>query len=475
MSLDRPPKGRCRGNWVPWVAIGLTWMVTGAVAVLGARSLGARVREQIVRRDGAVLLAMARAQASLPMDDPDALLAGEPFAMFVSIGRFEGIVAARMFDSNGVFLASVPDHVRERAVGDSEMAEVRAGRPVSRFRPAMTVDELFHESEPETVTAGARAFPAVDVLVPLPGPGGQGLAGVAEFILEGASVQQEFERLDHRLWRDVGVVLVLALGATGAVLGWAFGQVERSRRLLSSRTEDLLRANRDLARSARVAALGAVTAHLVHGLRNPVSGLHSFVSAGPEAGGGDNGAWEEAMEATRRMQATIGQVVRVLRDHESGLDYDARLEEVAEAVLARVRPAAEARGVSLEKVCVGTAVVDSRSAGLLALLLTNLVENGLDATQAGGQVRLRLEAAGDRLVAEVSDDGKGLDPSVRERLFQPQRSTKEGGSGLGLAITRQLALALGGGISLVATGPAGTVFRVEAPLRQPGHEAIAGA
>src|SRR5690606_17683623 len=87
---------------------------------------------------------------------------------------------------------------------------------------------------------------------------------------------------------------------------------------------------------------------------------------------------------------------------------------------------------------------------------------GIEATPPGGAVTLRL-FAGEGVACEVADEGPGLTPAVRARLFQPQRSTKEGGSGLGLAISHQLALALGGSIRLVSSGPAGTVFRVEIP------------
>jgi signal transduction histidine kinase len=75
-----------------------------------------------------------------------------------------------------------------------------------------------------------------------------------------------------------------------------------------------------------------------------------------------------------------------------------------------------------------------------------------------------LKAGGARAVCEVRDQGGGIAPEAMERLFQPQRSTKEGGSGLGLAITRQLALALGGSVALASAGPGGCVFRLELPL-----------
>ena len=122
---------------------------------------------------------------------------------------------------------------------------------------------------------------------------------------------------------------------------------------------------------------------MIHWLRNPVSGLKSFVATGSEPGGVDAGAWEDARLATGRMQALIEQVVRVLREHESDLAYEVSPRELAEAVFQRVRGIAEARGVSLNLEGNPAGAVDNRRSGLLALILTNLGENGIEASSRG--------------------------------------------------------------------------------------------
>lgn len=443
------------------LAILLTWAVTTALVVVGVRHLRAQVRQQIVRRDGEILLALARSSGN--GDDSESLLAGEPFAVFVNIGRFEGILAARMFDTNGSFMASIPGEVREEEVRDADLMELRRGRPVSRFRAALPLAEVFLTA-PSTAGEGkAMVVPAVEVFVPLLAGGEGRFAGVAGFVIEGSAVMREFELLDRQLRINAAGLLVAALGITGLVLGWSFRQLERSRSLLAKRTEDLQRANSELSQAARVTALGAVTAHLIHGLRNPVSGLQSFVAAGGEVGGVDAEAWRDAQAATRRMHGLIQQVVRVLGDHQAGLEYEATLAEVAETVLERVQGMAEKRGVRLESGQVDGGEIDNRRAGLLALILTNLIENAIDATPSGRGVRLSIRRAPGGLQAEVSDQGPGIPEAIRERLFQPKQSTKEGGSGLGLAITHQLTLALGGTVCLVSTGAEGTVFRVVLP------------
>ena len=70
-------------------------------------------------------------------------------------------------------------------------------------------------------------------------------------------------------------------------------------------------------------------------------------------------------------------------------------------------------------------------------------------------------------MVEIADNGPGIPERLRERLFQPfAGSNRSGGSGLGLAISRELILAHGGDLMLVATGPMGTRFRLTVPDRK---------
>jgi signal transduction histidine kinase len=71
------------------------------------------------------------------------------------------------------------------------------------------------------------------------------------------------------------------------------------------------------------------------------------------------------------------------------------------------------------------------------------------------------------VVVSVHDDGPGLAPRARERLFQPFAGTaRPGGTGLGLAIARDLVRAHGGEIRLESTTGEGTTFAFELPVSQ---------
>jgi signal transduction histidine kinase len=95
-------------------------------------------------------------------------------------------------------------------------------------------------------------------------------------------------------------------------------------------------------------------------------------------------------------------------------------------------------------------------------VLSNLGRNAL---QAGAtRVEVSARSTGERIVIDVADNGPGLPPRARERLFQPfSGSARPGSSGLGLAIARELMRAHGGDIRLVRSTGEGSTFELELP------------
>lgn len=455
-------KSEQNSHWelTAWVAIGLTWLVTAVLVFLGVRAVREKAHGQIVAREGIMLQAMVRAVRASEADDPFSL--DDPLAVLAKMRHLEGVLALRLFSPQGDFVYSIPASVREDTIPEDVWDSLRELKPVSQFRNSMLLSDILLVTNAVEFMSWTKAIPAVEVYVPLQRSDDQSFDGVAWFLLNGREVADEFATSDQHLWLQAAVALAAAVAVTGTILGWTFHRLSRANRLLGLRTADLQRANQELSQSARVATLGAVTAHLLHGLRNPVTGLQSFVASRAQSEEVEEDAWRDALAATRRMETLIQQVVRVLDEHGTDLAYQVELVEVVEAVVQRARGLAERRGVRLALDGAAKLSIDNRTGSLLILLLSNLVENAIEASAAEKEVRIRTMDDPSPVI-EVIDQGQGIPPAVRERLFQPQRSTKEGGSGLGLAISRQLALALGGTLHLVSTGPSGTIFRVELP------------
>jgi signal transduction histidine kinase len=99
-------------------------------------------------------------------------------------------------------------------------------------------------------------------------------------------------------------------------------------------------------------------------------------------------------------------------------------------------------------------------------VVLNLVMNAADAVERpGGKIRLSAKGDGANVVFVVEDNGPGVAPSVRDKLFEPFVTTKEvgKGTGLGLAVCRGLVEAAGGTITQSASDLGGAMFTVSFP------------
>lgn len=106
--------------------------------------------------------------------------------------------------------------------------------------------------------------------------------------------------------------------------------------------------------------------------------------------------------------------------------------------------------------------------GEILQVLSNLISNALDALPDHGTMSLKLWKSGSKVHFIVADNGSGIAPEHRHRIFQPFYTTKgESGTGLGLALSKKIVEGHRGVIrirSSVRPGSSGTVFRVTLPV-----------
>jgi signal transduction histidine kinase len=102
---------------------------------------------------------------------------------------------------------------------------------------------------------------------------------------------------------------------------------------------------------------------------------------------------------------------------------------------------------------------------LIGRMLMNIVLNAAESAGEGGKVDVRLRREQGDAVIEVHDNGPGVPPEEREKIFEPFFSTKEGGTGLGLLAARLGAEEHGGTIEVGESDLGGAMFRVRLPLK----------
>jgi signal transduction histidine kinase len=169
----------------------------------------------------------------------------------------------------------------------------------------------------------------------------------------------------------------------------------------------------------------------------------------------------------------IEDLLDVSRAISGKLEIDVRtfdVEPVARAAVDVIRPAAEAKGISLELAC-ESGIVIRADPDRIQQVLWNLLSNAVKFTPARGRVCVKMSRDRRLLRIEVSDTGRGISsdflPFVFDRFRQAETGATrlQGGLGLGLAISRQLVELHGGVIEVDSEGEGkGAVFTVELPL-----------
>jgi signal transduction histidine kinase len=175
-----------------------------------------------------------------------------------------------------------------------------------------------------------------------------------------------------------------------------------------------------------------------------------------------------AREEVDRLSRTVDDLL-VLAAVDEGLALAAEpleLGALAEAVIGRLRGVAEQARVTVVHAREPAIVLADEQR--LEQALRNVIENAIKFSPTGGTVTVRTRREGAIARVEVEDEGPGIAPADRERVFErffradPSRTRTTGGSGLGLAITRELVGAHGGAVC-AADGARGARLVVELP------------
>lgn len=230
-------------------------------------------------------------------------------------------------------------------------------------------------------------------------------------------------------------------------------------------------------RNERLAAMGEMVAGLAHQLRTPLAAalLYTGNLRQRELGPADRVKLaDRAIERLRYLERLIRDMLLFARGDSLGRERFGICELVGELVHT-LEPLARARELRFEARCDcgELAVLGDRKA--LGGALTNLIENAIQATDAGGVVSLTVADDGESAAFRVADSGRGIEPAQQERLFEPFFTTRADGTGLGLAIARGVARGHGGDITIESSPGKGSVFTLALPLAQADDDGSAVA
>ena len=446
--------------------------IVGTVLITSREELRSQTRLHMVNRDAESLYAVMQSQQLSEIADTEGFGGGledigNQFDLLLTTSRLRGVIAGRLFDRDGRFVAASPAIVIPETLDGPELNAAQALKPHSRFIPQADLSEIFRDAPRKLGnTEGVLSPPLVEVTLPIHHPGKTNLLGIAQFLIDGANLQADYVELDHTLRRQSVLILATTGGLVLAVLMAAFNRLSQANRVLHQRTQLLLRANHELTLTSKTSALGGVAAHLIHGIKNPILGMRALVRQGtqePESISKED--WQDLAETSGRVEQSIQEVLRMMSEESSPDLYEVSVEEVVGLLRTSTESLLRLNKVELTTEIDAKTRLGNRDANLAILILQNLVANAVEATRSGGGVRLLVTREENRLVFEVQDKGPGIPEDKQQRLFEAGITTKRGGTGLGLAISKQLANSMGASLELASSSPSGSRFRLVVLLK----------
>jgi two-component system, NtrC family, sensor kinase len=249
-------------------------------------------------------------------------------------------------------------------------------------------------------------------------------------------------------------------------------KVQARTRELEASNASLQRAQQQLVKSEKLAAIGQLTASIAHEINNPIAVMQGnldlmrhLLGDGVEPVRHEMRLLDEQVE---RMRLIVTQLLQYARPTEfAGYVDQHDINPVASDCLVLV-----AHWLQQHRITVVQALQARQRVGInrqeLQQVIINLMINAIQAMPQGGQMVLRTrdwrsatDEAAMGVVLEVIDEGPGLSPAVQERLFSPFFTTKNDGNGLGLWISQGLIERYGGRLEAANRDDArGAVFRL---------------
>ena len=240
----------------------------------------------------------------------------------------------------------------------------------------------------------------------------------------------------------------------------------------------------------RLAAVGEMVRRLVHNLRNPMAGIRGLAELTRAELGPSSDLTEHqtriitAVDRFERWLNDLLSVTRPMQVHPNPTDIAPWISGLIDAH----RPLSQTRGVTLTLDLTNAPTRATFDARHLEHAVSAILSNAIEATSSpqargtatkGGAVAVTLRDLGPNWALEVADQGSGISPETRPKIFRPYFTTKQDGNGIGLAIALQIVTAHGGRITVDSpwpptettpsgvAGPAGSCFTIEIPTNRP--------
>lgn len=274
--------------------------------------------------------------------------------------------------------------------------------------------------------------------------------------------------------KSVDVKAIVSFLATAIIIT---GLAAQARQMADNKLEQT---RADLARFARVAALGELTASIAHEVNQPLAGVVSSGNACQRWLACDPPNFERAMQSLDRIirdanrASQVVERVRNLAKNVPPHKVAVNINEAALEIIALTRGEIEKKGITLKTQFVEDVPLVWADRIQLQQVILNLVINAIEAMDGLFDARKTLVIGTERdpksdILLTVRDSGTGLDPESARHMFDAFYTTKREGMGMGLAVSRGIIEAHGGRLWATPNEPMGTVFQFKLPMHVEGE------
>jgi signal transduction histidine kinase len=223
----------------------------------------------------------------------------------------------------------------------------------------------------------------------------------------------------------------------------------------------------ELELSRRMAAIGRLTAGVGHEVKNPINAIVVHLELLRNKLGGDQAPATRHLDVIDAEIHRLDRVVQTLADFSRPVELKLQEQDMRPVigdVLALADAELSTRNVKLEGRLPSNPVIVNMDADLLKQAALNVIQNGAQAMPNGGTLRVHLEEDRKMAVLSITDEGVGIPPEIREKIFDLYFTTKSGGSGIGLAMTYRILQLHHGSVDVKSEVGRGTEFFLRIPL-----------
>jgi signal transduction histidine kinase len=224
----------------------------------------------------------------------------------------------------------------------------------------------------------------------------------------------------------------------------------------------------------KMSSLGRVAAGIAHEIRNPLSGINIYLNTLEKVYERED-SLDKVKQIIKQMQSASSKIESVIR---RVMDFSkpgeptfvsTNLNKPIEEAINLSSVALRKRGIKLEKILAEPMPPIRADPRLIEQVMLNLITNAAEAmknVEGAKKIEIVSSVKAERVIAKISDSGPGVPLHMRDKIFDPFYTTKNGSTGIGLSLSHRIITDHGGSLEISSSKWGGAEFRIDIPVEK---------